>query len=69
MDEVADRQDEVRVEQVGVGDRLLEHLDALGRSAGAVAEDDEVEHVVRLRQREHLCRFAIGAHRRRIRRG
>jgi hypothetical protein len=43
IDEVADGEDEVGVEEVGVLDGLVEHEESFGWSAGAVAEDHEVE--------------------------
>ena len=41
VDQVADRHDEVGVDQVHLGDGLREDLDALGGAARAVAEDGE----------------------------
>ena len=66
MDQIADGHDEVGVEQVAVGDRLGQHLDAFRRAAGAVAEDDEVEGVVALRQGEQDGIRAVGADFRRV---
>ena len=66
LDQIADGHDEVGVEQVAVGDRLGQHLDAFRRAAGAVAEDDEVEGVVALRQGEQDGIRAVGADFRRV---
>ena len=66
LDQVADGHDEVGVEQVGVGHRLGEDLDALRRAAGAIAEDDEVKGIVALRQREQDRVRAVGADFRRV---
>ena len=60
VDEVADGEDEVRVEEIGVVDGLVEDLEPFGRAAGAVAEDEEVEGVVAFGERERFCAFAFG---------
>jgi len=52
LDQVADGHDEVGLEQVDLGHRLVEHGDALGRAASAVAEHDEGEGVLLLGQGE-----------------
>ncbi|QKK09039.1 MAG: TIGR02206 family membrane protein [Planctomycetota bacterium] len=60
LDEVADGHDQVGLEEVGVGDGLVEDLDPVGGAAGAVAVDDEEEGVVLGGQREDLGRGAVG---------
>ena len=67
VDQIADREDEVGVEQVGVDDGLFEHADAGDRSAGAVAEHDEAEGVFFLGQLEQLLAGrAVGVDARRL---
>ena len=60
VDEVADGEDEVRVEEIGVADGLVEDLEAFGWAASAVAEDEEVEGVVAFGERERFGSFAFG---------